>query len=442
MAVHVVNEARRCYQCKKPFCVEGCPVRTPIPEMIKLFLAGESDKAGEILFENNPLSCVCALVCDHEKQCEGHCIQNRKGSPIQWSSIENYISEKYLDRMMIPNPDRLGQMVGIIGSGPAGITIAICLAKKGYDVTIFDSRDQIGGVLRYGIPAFRLPKTILEKYADRLREMGVHIRPNTTIGGALTVDDLFRDGYEAIVIGTGVWRPRKLGVVGESLGNVHFAIDYLANPDVYKLGDNVVIIGAGNSAIDVARTVIRHGARRVTMCELMQRSTASKLELDYAQADGVEIIYGMATQRITENGPVFKRVIFDEDGRIAGYSDEEELIEADSTIVAISQVPKDKIVNTTTGIETNEHGLVRTDSRGFTTREGVFASGDVVRGAKTVVEAVLYSKGVAEAIDQYLTEKREARKAAGIVPEAPKPVSILDPAQIVDPTYLRPNAQS
>ncbi len=276
MAVHVVKEARRCLKCKKPMCVEGCPVRTPIPQMIELFLDGKSDEAGKQLFENNPLSTVCALVCNHEAQCEGHCIQARKGTPIHWSSIEDYISEKYLDRMKVEKAPWNGQRAAIIGSGPAGLTIAIMLARKGYKVTLFDSRDKIGGVLRYGIPAFRLPKTLLDKYEERLREMGILIRPNTSIGGALTVDDLFRDGYASVFIGTGVWRPRTLGVVGESLGNVHFAIDYLANPDSYRLGDTVAIIGAGNSAIDVARTAIRHGARVVDVYERSSKAAASE----------------------------------------------------------------------------------------------------------------------------------------------------------------------
>ncbi|MBR3232273.1 MAG: NAD(P)-dependent oxidoreductase [Lachnospiraceae bacterium] len=406
MAVHVVKEARRCLKCKKPMCVEGCPVRTPIPQMIELFLDGKSDEAGKQLFENNPLSTVCALVCNHEAQCEGHCIQARKGTPIHWSSIEDYISEKYLDRMKVEKAPWNGQRAAIIGSGPAGLTIAIMLARKGYKVTLFDSRDKIGGVLRYGIPAFRLPKTLLDKYEERLREMGILIRPNTSIGGALTVDDLFRDGYASVFIGTGVWRPRTLGVVGESLGNMHFAIDYLANPDSYRLGDTVAIIGAGNSAIDVARTAIRHGARVVDVYERSSKAAASEREIDYAVADGVEIHYGFNTVRIEDEGPVFKKATFDEEGNPVDYS-EEKLYPADSTIVAVSQGPKDKIVNTTSDIATTRQGLVWTDKAGHTTRDGVFASGDVVKGARTVVEAVKYSKMVAEAMDEYMTGLRE-----------------------------------
>ena len=253
MALHVVNEARRCLNCKVPQCRKGCPINTPIPDMIQLFLQNQLEAAGEMLFLNNPLSIVCSLVCDHEKQCEGHCVLGRKGMPVHISSIENYISDAYLDRLSPVLPASSGKRAAIIGSGPAGITIAVLLAQKGHDVTIFESRERIGGVLRYGIPAFRLPKTILDRYKTQLLKMGIHIRPNTSIGGALTVDDLQRDGYQAIFIGTGVWRPKKLGIPGESLGHVHFAIDYLVDPDVYDLGEHLAVIGAGNSAMDVAR---------------------------------------------------------------------------------------------------------------------------------------------------------------------------------------------
>ena len=164
MAIHVVNEARRCLNCKKPMCREGCPIHTPIPDMIQLFLNGKSHEAGRLLFENNPLSVICSLVCDHEKQCEGHCVRGIKGEPVHISSIENYISDSYLDRLKLERESRKHKRVGIVGSGPAGITISVLLAQKGYDVTLFEGRDKIGGVLRYGIPDFRLPKSILNRY--------------------------------------------------------------------------------------------------------------------------------------------------------------------------------------------------------------------------------------------------------------------------------------
>ena len=224
MAIHVINEARRCLQCKKPLCrLKGCPAQTNIPEMIRLFLDGQINEAGEMLFINNPMSIVCSLVCDHEKQCEGNCIQGRKGAPVQISSIEHYISDIYLDKVIMEHEPPKGQNVAVIGAGPAGITVSVKLAQLGYDVTIFERKSKLGGMMRYGIPSFRLPLDILNRYQKKLVELGIHIRPNTSIGGILTLDTLFADGYDAVFIGSGVWRPRGLGVRGESLGNCHYA---------------------------------------------------------------------------------------------------------------------------------------------------------------------------------------------------------------------------
>ena len=193
MAVHVIDEANRCLNCKKPMCQQGCPIHTPIPKMIEAFKEGDLNRAGDMIFANNPMSLVCSLVCNHENQCEGHCILGRKGQPVHISSIENYISDTIFDKMKIECQPKNGKKVAVIGAGPAGITIAILLTKKGYSVTIFDSKDKIGGVLQYGIPAFRLPKTILDRYKKKLLEIGVKIRPNTAIGTALEIKDLFRD---------------------------------------------------------------------------------------------------------------------------------------------------------------------------------------------------------------------------------------------------------
>ncbi|MBM6916295.1 NAD(P)-dependent oxidoreductase [Gemmiger formicilis] len=401
MAIHVVNEARRCLNCKVPQCRKGCPINTPIPDMIRMFLEHRTEEAGQMLFENNPLSVVCSLVCDHEKQCEGHCVLGRKGAPVHISSIENYISDAHLDRLQLQRQAAKGKRVAIIGSGPAGITIAVLLAQKGYDVTLFESRDKIGGVLRYGIPEFRLPKSVLDRYQAQLVQLGIKIRPNTVIGGALTVDDLQRDGYKAIFIGTGVWRPKKLGIPGESLGHVHFAIDYLVNPDVYDLGRSLVVIGAGNSAMDVARTAIRKGVRQVHVFCRRNQAAASVRELEYAVADGVEMHYGARPVEITDEGVVYQQATFDENNEVTGLS-EPKLFRADSVVIAASQGPKDKIVNTTTGLAVTDRGLLAADEEGRTSRPGIFGSGDVVSGARTVVEAVRHSKDVARAMDEYL----------------------------------------
>lgn len=404
MAAYIVEEAKRCLNCRIPRCRSGCPINAPIPEMIRALLSGKINEAGLMLFENNPLSIICALVCDHEKQCEGHCVLDRNGSPVNISCIEHYVSDNYLDKVKVKIEEKKNRKAAIIGSGPAGITISILLAQRGYDVTLFDSRDQIGGVLRYGIPEFRLPKKILNRYRKELIALGVKIRLNTTIGGALSIDDLFRDGYRSIFIGTGVWRPNALKIPGESLGNVHFAIDYLCNPDSYDLGENVAIIGAGNTAMDVARTVLRKGSKQVTVYARSAAITASLAEAEYAKLDGVIFQFGKVVVRISDDGPIFQDVMFHGNGRVEAVEHSEKLYRADSTIIAVGQGPKNKIVSTTQGIEVNEQGLLVTDPCGMTTRTGIFACGDVVHGAKTVVEAVKYAKLVAKTMDDYMRQ--------------------------------------
>ncbi len=406
MAVHVINEARRCLQCKKPLCrLKGCPAQTNIPEMIRLFLAGKSREAGAMLFANNPMSVVCSLVCDHEAQCEGHCIQGRKGSPVQISSIEHYISDAYLDWAVLEREPAKHQQIAVIGSGPAGITVAVRLAQRGYDITIFERKDKIGGMMRYGIPEFRLPKSILERYQTKLQALGIRIRPNTTIGEALYLDDLFADGFDAVFIGSGAWKARRLNVRGESLGNVAYAVDYLQNPEVYELGDRVAVIGGGNSAMDVARTAVRMGSQHVTIYCRGQKARASQREIDYALADGVDFEYGLGVAELTPDGPLFRERTFDAEGNVIEEG-EPALYPADTTIIAASQTTKSKIVNTTTGLALNDKGLIAVHGNGETSREGVFSGGDVVLGPWNVIQTVKNSKLVAEAMDRYLTAKR------------------------------------
>jgi glutamate synthase (NADPH/NADH) small chain len=408
MEKNLINEGKRCLQCANPRCSKGCPVNTSIKDMISMFLNGEILDAGEMLFSNNPLSLVCSLVCPHEKQCEGHCVLSIKGHGVNISAIENYISDYYLNSFK-PSYEKIpGKKVAIIGSGPAGITIAFILASRGYDITIFEAHDKIGGVLMYGIPEFRLPKALLTRIKNKMREIGIKVRPNTLIGPVLTVDDLFRDGYKAVFIGTGVWKPKPLNIKGESLGHVHYAIDYLKNPDVYELGSRLCIIGAGNVAMDVARTALRKGVREVFIMYRgnMDSITADKTEVEYAKIDGVKFELFKSPIEITDDGVIYVNttLTLDESGKetFLPIKNSEELFKADSVIISISQGPRDNIVSTTVGIEIDKKGLVSTDVSGRTTREGVFASGDVVTGAKTVVEAVRLSKQVANAIDEYV----------------------------------------
>ncbi len=405
MGLHIVDEANRCLNCKKPMCQQGCPVHTPIPKIISMFKENRVMEAGEMLFENNPMSVICSIVCNHEKQCAGNCVLGKKGNPVHFSSIETYISDTYLDRMEIPKVEKKSQKVAVIGAGPAGMTVAILLAKKGYPVTIFEWKDKIGGIVQYGIPEFRLPKEILERYRKKMTEMGIQIRPNTTIGAVLKIDDLLRDGYASIFVGTGVWKARNLGIEGECLGNVHFGIDYLASPEAYHLGETVAIIGMGNAAMDVARTALRNGARKVTLYARGTRIAANSHEVSYAQLDGAEFVFRKEIRRITEKGPVFSDSILDENNKVIGCEEAEEQVEADSTIISISQGPRRKLIRTTVGLEGSEKGLLLVDENGMTTKEGVFAAGDVVHGSKTVVHAVEGAKIAAEGMIRYMEGK-------------------------------------
>ena len=402
MALHVMDEANRCLGCKVPQCQKGCPISTPIPEVIKLLKANKLDEAGKMLFENNPLTTVCSLVCNHENQCEGHCVLGRKGAPVHFSTIESYISTTYANKMTQGPAPSNGMRAAIIGSGPAGLTIAVILARYGYDVTIFEGKDKVGGVLRYGIPEFRLPKSVLDDFKYRHLDLkGIKFRPNTHIGGAIGIDDLFRDGYKAIFVGTGVWKPNALHIKGETLGNVHFGINYLNNPDSYQLGKRVIVSGAGNAAMDVARTAIRKGVQELTCFSITKQVAASKHEFSYAQLEGVQFEYNMAPVEIKDDGVIFKDVIENEDGTFTDVPDSTHFFPADSVIISISQGPQNRIVNTTQGLAADKRGLLVADETGHTTRPGIFASGDVVNGARTVVEAVAHSKIVAEAMHQY-----------------------------------------
>ena len=405
--LRVQSEAERCLQCKKPRCSTGCPIFTNIPGAIQLLKEGKMSAAAHQLFENNPLSVVCAIVCNHDSQCEGHCVRGMKGEPIGWGQIERYISDTYLDRMEIKPAPESGKRIAIIGSGPAGLTAAIELRKCGHDITIFEAESQLGGMLRYGIPEFRLPKSILDRYTALLKRSGIHIRLHTAIGTSLTIPDLFRDGYDAVFIGSGLWRARPLNVPGESLPNVCYGIHYLASPDSFEIGKRLAVIGTGNTAMDVARTALHRGVEYVTLYARRNKSAADPKEIEMAKLEGAEFHYGMQIVKITKDGPVFHKSNLDENGQILSLEEEDLLEPADFTIIAASQGPKSKLIQTTEGLEGTEKGLLKVDEDGRTTAEGVFAAGDVVHGGRTVVEAVAKAKRVAHAIDVYLGNGEE-----------------------------------
>ena len=403
--VHVIEEANRCLQCKKPRCREGCPIRTDIPEMIRLLKENQIMEAAYMLFENNPMSVVCSTVCNHEKQCEGHCVRGIKGEPVHISAIENYISDSCFNRIKIEQQPYNGMKAAVIGAGPAGITIAIILASKGYKVTIFDVREKIGGILRYGIPEFRLSNSVIDRYNDKLLDLGVYFRPNFAIGQSTSIRDLFDDGYKAVFVGTGAWRPRKLNIPGETFGFVHYAINFLNYPDSVHIGNRVAIIGAGNSAMDVARTAIRKGAKEVTVYVRGTSIAASQEEYGYARLDGAQFEFNKGVVRITDDGIVTIEVEEHEDGSVTEYPGTEQPVPADTVIIAISQMPQRQLADRDRGLELNERGNLKVNEAGQTTLQGVFASGDVVTGAKTVVHAVAQSKQIAEDMDRYMQEQ-------------------------------------
>ena len=403
MALHVMEEANRCLGCKKPRCREGCPIHTNIPEAIRLLKDGKLNEAGWMLFENNPLTTICSLVCNHEKQCEGHCIRGIKDVPVHFSVIENYISTTYANQMVHGPAPSNGRKVALIGAGPSSLTIAVILSRYGYDVTIFDSKDKIGGVMRYGIPDFRLPDAVLDDFAYRHLELkGIRFRPNTTIGGAISLDDLFRDGYQSVFVGAGLWRPKTLHVKGETLGHVAFAINYLASPKAFRLGERVIVIGSGNSAMDCARTAIRNGAHYVTVFNRRDQIAASQYESSYAKLEGVEFEMMKSPLEIRDDGVVFIDNEYDEEGKLRPIPGTEKLYPCTGVIVAVSQELGSNIINTAKGLEKERGGIIAVDEDGHTSRAGVFAAGDIAHGAGTVVHAVATGKRVAEAMHEYM----------------------------------------
>ncbi len=406
----IKKEAERCLKCKKPQCALHCPVGTPIPQVTQLFLDGEMEKAGDMLFRNNPLSAVTAVICPHERNCAGHCVLGIKSTPVEFYRVEEYISRFYLETITVPEIEKNGIKVAVAGAGPAGIVMTLLLLLKGYDVTLFEAQDNIGGVLRYGIPPFRLPRDLLDMYKDLMIRLGVHFRPNTRIGTNIRIEDLFPDGYKAVFVAAGTGRPNKLGLLGETLGHVHFAIDYLKSPETFNLGKQVCIVGAGNVAIDAARTAVRRERAHVTILHFMgeEDMTANRDEIEMAEIDGVEFIHYAQAVRIQEDSVRCVRVrrIENEDGSVSFEEDYTEPFDvpADAVILAIGQGPGADLH--TGSIQLTQRGLLDVSEYGETSTPGVFAAGDIVTGPKTVVEAVAFTKKVFARMEEYLQQEQ------------------------------------
>lgn len=408
----MIEEAQRCLKCKVPKCSAACPLSTDIPTVMRLFEEEKIKEAGEVLFKNNPLSAICSVVCPHERNCYGHCVLGIKSKPVEFYKIEQYVSGFYIDTFDMQAPEKNKYRVAVIGAGPAGIAMSIILSLDGYNVTLIEAQDKIGGVLRYGIPSFRLPKEKVDRYDDILYKLGVKFKPNTFIGSNLTIDDMFIDGYDAVFVSVGTAKPNKLGLLGETLGHVHYAIDYLKSPDSYRLGKNVVVIGAGNVAIDAGRMAVRKiGSGNVTLINNRREEdmTAIHSEIEMARLDGVKFLHLLSTLKINDNGILCAAVSaeIDDNGNVIYEEKMTERIEipADTVILAIGQGPLSTVTNETQ-ISKTIRGLLNVDENGCTTKPGVFAAGDVVSGPKTVVEAIAFTKKVAEEIKRYCAQKK------------------------------------
>ena len=411
----VIVEAQRCLQCKVPQCQKGCPVSNLIPEWIAQLGQGNFGNAIEIIRRRSNLPAVCGRVCAKERQCEGHCILNKKDRPIRIGELERFVADfdsiAGLEHASIP--EKTKGRVAVIGSGPAGLTISGNLSKMGFNVDIYEMEREAGGVLLYGIPEYRLPKEVVRREVKRIEALGVGIHLGVTIGIDYTIDDLFGMGYDAIFIGTGAGQPRKLPIKGMDNAGVYQALRFLRRVQLWQSGDidrrevgiesgdKVYIIGGGNTAMDAARTAIRMGAGEVTVAyrKTINEMRALRSEYEEAVEEGVRFMWNTEVKEaIGEPGSDrLSRLIIVENGV-------EKEVEADHLIGAVGSGPAARIVSTTTGIEVDERGYVKTTDEpyGMTTRAGVFAGGDVSDQPATVVHAMRDAQLVAEGIGQYV----------------------------------------
>lgn len=414
-----ITEAKRCLNCKNPSCKTGCPINNNIPEFIHELSVGNFGEARNLLAEKSNLPAVCGRVCPHEKQCEGHCIMNKaKKPPIKIGRLEQFVAdfaaEMNLTRDKIP-PKTRGN-VAVIGSGPAGLTVADDLSMMGFNVTVYESEAEPGGVLLYGIPEYRLPKDVVRRETKRISELGVQFINNTIIGQDVTIDQLFEKGFDAIFIGTGTAVAKELNIEGKDLNGViksHYFLRMVAlyqNNDIERNevpvqeGENVLVIGAGNVAMDAARTSIRMGANKVTVVYRggLEKISAEKFEYESALADGTKFMWNTSPLKYVgdENGNL-KGLLVSQDGN-------EVVIPCDKVLVAIGSKPAKRIISSTPAIEVNDQGYLITKEKpyGMTTLNGVFAGGDVVHQPATVVLAMKEAKKVVEGIASYVDAKK------------------------------------
>ena len=437
-----VDEATRCLSCKNMPCVSGCPVKINIPSFISRIKESNFEGAYQIILESSSLPAVCGRVCPQESQCESKCVRGIKGEPVGIGRLERFVADRHNESSTaLPTPPaQNGHSVAVVGSGPSGLTCAGELAKKGYKVTIYEALHVAGGVLVYGIPEFRLPKSIVAKEVESLKALGVEIKTNMVIGKTLTIDELFGLGHEAVFVGSGAGLPRFMGIPGESLNGVYSANEFLTRNNLMKAykdssstpvlkARSVAVVGGGNVAMDAARTALRLGAEHVYIVyrRSLDELPARKEEVEHAMEEGIEFkllcnpvrILGYENpddRRDPKNGSVIGMECIkmelgepDESGRrspveVAGS---EFVLDVDCVIISIGTSPNPLIKSTTDGLEVNRRGgIVVNEETCATSLEGVYAGGDAVTGAATVILAMGAGKSAAHAIDEYLTGKQ------------------------------------
>ena len=434
-----IDEANRCLNCKNMPCVDGCPVKIHIPEFINKIKEGDFEGAYQIISKSSSLPAVCGRVCPQETQCESKCVRGIKGESVGIGRLERFVADWHNTFCMDEpvRPESNGHRVAIVGSGPSGLTCAGDLAKKGYDVTVFEALHTAGGVLVYGIPEFRLPKAIVAKEVDTLEKLGVKIETNVVIGKTLTIDELFGMGYEAVFVGSGAGLPNFMGIPGEALNGVYSANEfltrsnlmksYLDNPDTPIMkGGKVAVVGGGNVAMDAARTALRLGAEKVYIVyrRSMEELPARREEVEHAEEEGIEFcLLCNPTEILGYNNPENPRD--PKNGFVSGITcvrmelgepDEKGrrrpvvipgsdfTIDVDTVVMSIGTSPNPLIKSTTAGLEVNRWGGIVVNEDGLTSRDSVYAGGDAVTGAATVISAMGAGKTAAKAIDEALSK--------------------------------------
>ncbi|MBQ4141061.1 MAG: NADPH-dependent glutamate synthase [Clostridia bacterium] len=434
-----IDEAMRCLNCKHMPCVDGCPVKIHIPEFIGKIKEGDFEGAYQIISKSSSLPAVCGRVCPQETQCESKCVRGIKGESVGIGRLERFVADWHntFATESPVRPESNGHRVAVVGSGPSGLTCAGDLAKKGYEVTVYEALHTAGGVLVYGIPEFRLPKAIVAKEVDTLEKLGVKVETNVVIGKTLTVDELFGMGYEAVFIGSGAGLPNFMGIPGESYKGVYSANEFLTRSNLMKAyldnpetpimkGGKVAVVGGGNVAMDAARTALRLGAEKVYIVyrRSMEELPARKEEVEHAEEEGIEFrLLCNPTEIIGYNNPedprdpkngfvtgmkCVKMELGEPDAKgrrrpvvIEGSEFE---IEVDTVVISIGTSPNPLIKSTTEGLEVNAHGGIIVNEDGLSSRNAVYAGGDVVTGAATVISAMGAGKTAAKAIDEYLSK--------------------------------------